>query len=138
MRRATAGTAPPSSRVAPGSPAGPRRGGGEGGGGQVGVGHEDGDLVAADPEGSIRVADGRADEASGGRQDLVAAGMTALVVHPPEGVEIEQGARERSPANRAPSPPCRDSSSWKARWFPRPVNGSITATSRARSYSSRK
>ena len=68
----------------------------------VGVGQDEGELVAADPEGPVRAAHVRRDRRGGLAQDLVARRMAARVVDPLEVVEVDDRERHR------PAGPGRD------------------------------
>ena len=100
----------------------------------VGAGQDDRELVAADPERPVRCDAGRPSMiAAAWRSTLVAGRMAARVVDLLELVEVERA--------RAPAAGCtgsaidhwRSISSWNARWLPRPVSASRSASDRARS-----
>ena len=70
--------------------------------GSVGVGHQDGELVAADAEGAIGVARHLADQAAHLAQQVVAGGMAVRLVDHLEIVEVDQQQRHGHLVARIP------------------------------------
>ena len=99
----------------------------------VGAGHDDGELVATDAERPVGSAQVGRDGRGGLAQEPVADRVTARVVDPLEVVEVEDRERQRLTVPDRPIAHCRSISSWNARWLPRPVSVSRSASARARS-----
>ena len=92
------------------------------------AGQEQRELVAAEPERLACLPQPRGEP----REDAVARRVAEAVVDPLEVVDVDEaeGEREAASPERAE---LRSSRSWKWRWLPRPVSGSVRASRIARS-----
>ena len=84
--------------IAHGDPARPRVGaiGDDAGSGGLGLGHDDGELVAADAREQVRAAHGAGQVRRDVDQDLIAGLVAEGVVDGLELVDVDEGQRERS------------------------------------------
>ena len=85
-------------------------------------GQEKRELVSSEPEGLAALAEARGDL----REHAIADRMAEAVVDLLEVVDVEEAEGERDAASWASSR-SRCSRSWKCRWFPSPVSGSVSA-----------
>ena len=90
---------------------------------RVEAGEEDGELVAAEPEALAALAQPRRDLAEHAVADRVPVAVVDLL----EVVDVDEAERERLARRARRGASSRCSRSWKWRWLPRPVSGSVSA-----------